>query len=252
MTKILMVFLKYKNRKEIFTNGAILYHSENVLQAINDDGVEWDELKLIKYSSERSYTDDISEFDNMKHEIEKYRVILVNLYSKIKQKIENMKYTIKNLVFSDDTSINLTKKERPTQKRLRTVGSAPNFKNRQKIGTSFENRPIFLVNLIKYHDIAHYPESYEGKEVSGKKAFFKYVRIAYKYNKKHKNYFKFTGEAESTIFDNTGKETNWNYVGIVRYASRESMLNFTSEKAFKQSIGHKDASLEATYVYACP
>ncbi len=251
MSRALIVFLKYKNRKEIFTNGTILYHSEDVLQAINDDEVEWDELKLIKYSSERAYNDDVAEFDKVKNELVNYRVILVNLYSRFKQKIEFMKYTTKNLIFSDDTSINLAKRERPSQKRKRTAGSAPNIKNRQKFGVLFKDGPIFLVNLIKYHNIAHYPEGYEGKQVSGEEAFLKYVRIAYKYNKKHKNYFKFTGEAVSTIADNTGKETKWHNCGIVKYASRESMQKFISEKAFQQSIEHKDASLEATYVYAC-
>ena len=251
MSRALIVFLKYKNRKEIFTNGTILYHSEDVLQAINDDEVEWDELKLIKYSSERAYNDDVAEFDKVKNELVNYRVILVNLYSRFKQKIEFMKYTTKNLIFSDDTSINLAKRERPSQKRKRTAGSAPNIKNRQKFGVLFKDGPIFLVNLIKYHNIAHYPEGYEGKQVSGEEAFSKYVRIAYKYNKKHKNYFKFSAEAVSTIADNTGKETKWDHCGIVKYASRESMQKFISEKAFQQSIEHKDASLEATYVYAC-
>jgi hypothetical protein len=37
----------------------------------------------------------------------------------------------------------------------------------------------------------------------------------------------------------------------MRYDSRESMQKFTSEKAFKQGFEHKDASVEATYVYAC-
>jgi len=177
---------------------------------------------------------------------------LVKLYSKLKMKIEKIKYIIKNLIFSDDTSLNLVKKESPTKKRLRTAGSALNYENAQKMISQFEDRPIFLVNLLKYHNIAHYPEGYKGKKVSGKKSFLKYTRIAYKYNKKHKNYFKFIGDAESTIADNTTTEKNWNNIGIVKYASTESMRAFTSEDAFQKAIEHKDASLEVTYVYACP
>jgi len=161
-----------------------------------------------------------------------------------------MKYAAKNLIFSDDTSINLAKRERPSQKRKRTAGSAPNTRNRKEFGIYFKDGPIFLVNLLKYHDIAQYPEGYEGKKVTGEKAMLKYSRIAYKYNKKHKNYFKFTGKAISTIADNSGKERNWHHIGIVKYASRESMQKFISEKAFQKSFEHKDASLEATYVYA--
>ena len=251
MPKILMVFLKFKNKKEIFTKGTILYLGKEVMQVINDDGIEWDEIKVITYSDNQSYNDDINAFDKAKNELVNYRVILAKYNSKLKLKIEKVKRRIKELILSDDTSFNLTKKERPSQRRLRTAGSAPNMKNFLKMRTQYEGRPIYMVNLIKYHDIAQYPEGYEGKKVSGKKALAKYGRIAMKYNRKHENYGKFSGEAKSTIADNTGKETKWNIVAIVRYDSRESMQKFISEKAFKQGIEHKDASLEATYVYAC-
>jgi hypothetical protein len=251
MPKILMVFLKYKNPKDIFTKGTILYDGKEVLQVINDDGLEWGEIKLITYSDNQSYNDDINDFNKVKNELVNYRVILAKYNSKLKLKFEKMKLKIKTRILSDDTSFNLAKKERPSQRRLRTAGSAPNMNNGLKMRTQYKGRPIYLVNLIKYHDIAQYPEGYEGKKVSGKKAFAKYGRIAVKYNKKHKNYVKFSGVAKSTIADNTGKETKWNMVAIVKYDSRESMQKFTSETAFKQGIEHKDASLEATYVYAC-
>jgi len=231
-----MIFIKYKDRKEIFTNGTILYLGEEVLQVINDDGLEWDEIKLITYSDNQSYKDDIIEFNEVKNELVNYRVILTKYHSKLKFKYEMMKIKIKNLILSDDTSITLTKKERPSQKKLRTAGSAPNVKNGLKMGTQFEGHAIYLVNLIKIHDIAQYPEGYEGKRVSGKNAFDQYGRIAVKYNRKHKNYIKYAGDFKSTIADNTGKETNWNRVAIVRYDSRKSMQNFISEKAFKQAF----------------
>ncbi len=251
MPKILIVFIKYKDRKEIFTKGTILYLSEEVLQVINDDGIEWDEIKIITYSDNQSYKDDMNAFDKVKNELVNYRVILTKSISKLKLKYAMMKMKFKNLILSDDTSITLTKKERPSQKKLRTAGSAPNTKNGLKMGTQFKGHAIYLVNLIKLHDIAQYPEGYEGKKVSGKKAWATYSRIAVKYNRKHKNYIKFSGVAKSTIADNTGKETKWNIVAMVRYDSRESMQKFTSEKAFKQGFKHKDASVEATYVYAC-
>ena len=251
MPKILIVFLKYKDKKEIFTKGTILYLAEEVLQIINDDGIEWDEIKLITYSDNQSYKDDINDFDKVKNELVNYRVILTKYIPKLRLKYEIMKMKLKNLILSDDTSFNLAKKESPSKKRRRTAGSAPNVKNAVKMSTKFQGHAIYLVNLIKLHDIAQYPEGYEGKKISGKKAWAIYSRIAVKYNKKHGNYVQFGGVAKSTIADNTGKETNWNLVGIMRYDSRESMQKFTSEKAFKQGFEHKDASVEATYVYAC-
>jgi len=252
MVKTLLVFVKYKYKKEIFTKGTILYRSKEVFQLVNDDGIDWDEVKLISYSEKGLYNYDLNEFNEVKNEIEKYKVIFVKFPSKIRGKLNKFwNYTLKNLIFSDDTSFSLPKKERPTQKRLRTAGSAPNFKTVLKMRTLFNGRSIYLVNLIKIHDIAHYPEGYEGKQVSGKKAIFKYARIAYKYNKKHNNIFMYSGIVKSTIADNTGTETNWNSMAIVKYDSPESWQKFISEDAFKAGIEHKDASIEATYVYAC-
>ena len=111
MRKILLVFVKYKNTKELFTNGTILYQSKEVLQIVNDDGIEWDEVKLIEYSEKGLYNDDMNEFNKLKNEIEKYKVIPVKFYSKIRQKLNKFwHYTHKNLIFSDDTSFTLTKK----------------------------------------------------------------------------------------------------------------------------------------------
>ena len=247
-----MVFLKFKNRKEIFTKGTILYLGKEVLQVINDDGIEWDEIKVITYSDNQSYKDDINDFDKVKNELVNYRVILTKYFSKLKLKYAMMKMKFKNLILSDDTSITLTKKERPSQKKLRTAGSAPNTKNGLKWFTQHEGHAIYIVNLIKFHDIAQYPEGYEGKKISGKKAFAKYGRIFLKYNRNLKNNTKYAGNFKSTIADNTGKETNWNRLVIVRYDSRKSIQNLTSQKGFKKGFDlHKGASLETYYAYVC-
>jgi len=254
MPKILMVFLKFKNRKEIFTKGTVLYLGKEVTQISNNDGIEWDEIKVITYSDNQSYKDDINDFDKVKNDLVNYRVILTKSPSKLRFKYEMMKMKFKNLISSDDTSITLTKKERPSQKKLRLASSAnaENVKNFLKWFTQHEGHAIYIVNLIKFHDIAQYPEGYEGKKISGKKAFAKYGRIFLKYNRNLKNNTKYAGDFKSTIADNTGKETNWNRLVIVRYDSRKSIQNLTSQKGFKKGFElHKGASLETYYAYVC-
>ncbi|MHA1256556.1 MAG: hypothetical protein ACTSPS_13250, partial [Promethearchaeota archaeon] len=79
MSRALLVFLKHtSNRtKEIFTNGEPLFIGtlNPYSQMYNDDGVEWDEVQLIKYSNKRNYQNDISEFDNIKSDFVNYRII---------------------------------------------------------------------------------------------------------------------------------------------------------------------------------
>jgi len=98
MLKILMVFIKYKDRKEYFTKGTVLYLGKEVVQISNDDGIEWDEIKLIRYSDNQSYKDDINDFDKVKNELINYRVILTKSPSKLRFKYEMMKMKFKNLI----------------------------------------------------------------------------------------------------------------------------------------------------------
>jgi len=254
MPKILAVFIKYKDKKEIFTKGTVLFLGKEVVQTSNLDGIEWDEVKVIKYSDNHSYKDDINDFEKVKNELINYRVILTKSPSKLRFKYEMMKIKFKNLILSDDTSITLTKKERPSQKKSRLAGSknAENVKNFLNWLTQHEGHAINIVNLIKFHDIAQYPEGYEGKEISGKKAFAKYGRIFLKYNKNLNNNTKYAGNFKSTIADNTGKETNWDRFVIMRYESRKSIQNLASQKGFKKGMDlHKGASLKTYYAYVC-
>ena len=217
----------------------------------NDDGVEWDEFKLIKYSNERNYKDDISEFDKIKNDLVKYRLISLKLYSKVRFILNKIMERIKNLIYPYDTSINLAKMESPKKRKIRTAGNVLNYKNQQNLTVrNYGMMPVYFVNLMKYREIAQYPDGYEGKQISGKKTGRIYGRVANKVNRKFKNYVKFIGRPKNTIADNTGTVIKWESFALVRYANIKSILRFAQDKMFQKAIDHKDAAIDQTYVYA--
>lgn len=255
MSRALIVFLKHVSNgtNEIFNNGKTLFNGSlnPFSQMYNDDGIEWDEFRLIKYSNKQSYSDDITEFNNRKNEFVSYRVILIKLYSKFRFISSKIAEWFKNLIYPYDTSINLKKMESPRKRKLRTAGNALNYKNQQNLTVrNYGMKPVYFVNLMKYREIAQYPDGYEGKQISGKKAGRIYGRVANKVNRKFKNYVKFIGRPKNTIADNTGTVIKWDSFAFVRYANIKTILKFAQDEMFQKAIDHKDAAIDQTYVYA--
>ena len=169
MSKALIVFLKYgsKRTKQIFIKGEPLFIGtlNPYSQMYNDDGVEWDEFQLIKYSNKRNYQNDISEFDNIKSDFVNHRIISIKLYSKVRFILNEIVERIRNLIYPYDVSINLKKQESPRKRKLRTAGNAINYKNQQNLTVrNYGMKPVYFVNLMKYREIAQYPDGYEGKQ----------------------------------------------------------------------------------------
>jgi len=256
LNKRVLALTKYKNTGKIntFIHGKELFFSSEVFQMIEDDGIAWDDLKLIDYSEKSVYESDLRDFHALKDDLDNYKVILLKPLSYLKNKYSRMKLFIKNKILSDDTSIRLdkTKKESPKQKRLRIEGNRPNLSNIKIVleKSRVESRPINMVNLMKTREVAIYPPGYKGKQLSGRKAMGIYSRIAYKLNTKLGNEFIFFSDVVNTIADNTGTATDWESFAIVKYKSFNSMRAYNTEPMFVKSFVHKDAGIDHTYVYA--
>jgi len=255
MRKQLLVFLKNKPNAtiEVFTNGIILYKGKDLIQTSGDDGIEWSEVRLIEYLNRQSYSDDINEFDKEKNKVEKYKVILLKPRSKFKRFKFKFQQRIRNLVLSDDddTSIQINKKESPSKKMKRTAGAAPNMAGFNKLFKKDRNLPMAMINLIKYRDIALYPEGYSGKPISGKKAYYIYGRLAIKYNARLGNRPTFSCDAKSTLFNNSEEDPDWDTMVILNYVSVSSFFEYASTKiVVKKGHIHREAGLEKTNIYS--
>ncbi len=252
MRKQLLVFLKYKpnEEKEVFSRGNILYKGKDLLQIVGNDGIEWSEVRLIEYRKPNSYNDDINEFDREKNKVVKYKVILLDPWSKFKDFMLKFKLGIRNLVLNDDTSIHLNKKESPSKKMKRTAGTAPNMAIFKKLLVEKDrNLRMVVVNLLKYRDIALYPKAYNGKPISGKKAYYIYGRLALKYNGKLGNRILFSGDFKSTLFNNSEVDPDWDEIMLFNYTSVRSFFKYGSTKVINKSGPHREAGLEKTKVY---
>ena len=93
MTKRVLALTKYKKTGKIntFINGEVLFSSSEVFQMIEDDGIAWDDLRLIDYSKKSVYESDLRDFHDVKNTLENYKVILLKPLSYLKGKYNMMK-----------------------------------------------------------------------------------------------------------------------------------------------------------------
>jgi len=109
-----------------------------------------------------------------------------------------------------------------------------------------EDGPIYMVNLMKYHEVAQYTDAEGvGKEISGKEADDRYNPSSV-LNKIGADVV-FYGDVVS---NNKGTE-DWDRIGIVRYATRKSFIDMQSRSDFGEKHVHKAAGMERTTLVCC-
>ena len=110
-----------------------------------------------------------------------------------------------------------------------------------------EDGPIWMVNLMKYREMADYgAETGDGPAVSGKEADDKYAPV---------EILREIG-AELVLFGDVerqllGADPVWDRVGVVRYPTRRSFIDMQSRGDFKDKHVHKAAGMEETIVMGC-
>jgi hypothetical protein len=109
-----------------------------------------------------------------------------------------------------------------------------------------EDGPIYMVNLMKYHEVAQYTDGESvGKEISGKEADDRYNPSSV-LNKIGADVV-FYGDVVS---NNKGTE-DWDRIGIVRYATRKSFIDMQSRSDFGEKHVHKAAGMARTTLVCC-
>jgi hypothetical protein len=109
--------------------------------------------------------------------------------------------------------------------------------------------PIWMVNLMKYKEVAAYNDgssSLTGKQVTGKQADDRYAPL---------DVLAAIG-AEVVLFGDVdtqllGDHTSWDRVGVVKYPSRRSFIEMQSRPDFVERHVHKEAGMEFTIVMGC-
>ena len=108
-----------------------------------------------------------------------------------------------------------------------------------------EDGPIYMVNLMKYHEVAQYSEGEGNQAISGKEADDRYNPSSV-LNKIGANVV-FYGD----VVSNKAGTEDWDRIGIVRYATRKSFIDMQSRSDFGEKHVHKAAGMERTTLVCC-
>ena len=110
-----------------------------------------------------------------------------------------------------------------------------------------EDGPIYMVNLMKYHEVAQYSDdaSPGSKPISGREADDRYnpssilSRIGAA--------IIFAGD----VVGNADGPEDWDRIAVVRYPTRKSFIEMQSRKDFGEKHVHKAAGMKRTVIVCC-
>jgi hypothetical protein len=107
-----------------------------------------------------------------------------------------------------------------------------------------EDGPIYMVNLMKYHEVAQY--SSEGApKISGREADDKYNPASILNKIGASIVF-----VADVVKNHVGAE-DWDRIAIVRYATRKSFIEMQERKDFAEKHEHKAAGMKRTTLVCC-
>lgn len=107
-----------------------------------------------------------------------------------------------------------------------------------------EDGPIYMVNLMKYHEVAKY-DSADSPQISGREADDKYNPASI-LNKIGASIVFVADVVKNHIGDE-----DWDRIAIVRYPTRKSFIEMQERKDFADKHEHKAAGMQRTTIVCC-
>lgn len=108
-----------------------------------------------------------------------------------------------------------------------------------------DDGPIWMVNLMKYRDVADYTDGREST-ISGREADDIYAPLEVLADIGAE--LVFVADVEEQLF---GDDTVWDRVAIAKYPTRRSFVEMQSRPDFQEKHIHKDAGMLSTIVAGC-
>ncbi len=108
-----------------------------------------------------------------------------------------------------------------------------------------EDGPIWMVNLMKYREVAQYADGRESA-ISGLEADDEYTPLDSLAAVGAAPVF--FGDVDQQLLGDT---PIWDRIGVVRYPTRRAFIDMQSRPEFQRSHEHKDAGMEQTIVMGC-
>ena len=107
-----------------------------------------------------------------------------------------------------------------------------------------EDGPIYMVNLMKYHEVAKY-DSDGAPAISGREADDRYNPASILNKIGASIVF-----VADVVKNHVGSE-DWDRIAIVRYATRKSFIDMQQRKDFADKHEHKAAGMKRTTIVCC-
>ena len=107
-----------------------------------------------------------------------------------------------------------------------------------------EDGPIYMVNLMKYHEVAQY-DSTNSPKISGREADDRYNPASIL------NKIGASIVFVADVVKNHVGDEDWDRIAIVRYATRKSFIEMQERKDFAEKHEHKAAGMQRTTIVCC-
>lgn len=117
----------------------------------------------------------------------------------------------------------------------------PNETQLKEFNEQEEDKPIFMVNLLKFKKLAQYPDKRE-TNLTGQEAYAIYGKEVVEHLSKVGGKPIFGGNVERLMLGEV--EDLWDQVAIAMYPSRKAMLEMISDPDYIESAQHRVAGLE--------
>ncbi|MEM8900801.1 MAG: hypothetical protein AAGC85_21995 [Bacteroidota bacterium] len=134
--------------------------------------------------------------------------------------------------------------------KLQEISSDKERKGIQELLSKDSGKPIFMINAIKMRET---PQAVHGKEVgkSTEELFNEYQFFVTRFLIKRGSYPIYVGTASGPTAESWGIENadDWSTAAVVRYRSLRTLLEMSTNPAFRNSHEFKIAAIEKTIAY---
>ena len=111
------------------------------------------------------------------------------------------------------------------------------------------DRPIQMLNLLKYRDRAQYAEPTNEPACTGREAYARYIAAAGKSIQDADGTLMWYGTVGNLLIGAAGDD--WDEALIVEYPTRNHLLRMFGDPDYQATTHHREAALERTIILAC-
>lgn len=110
------------------------------------------------------------------------------------------------------------------------------------------DKPISMLNLLKFRDKAQYDEPGE-PEMTGREAYDRYARAMVPLVLSHGGRIRFSGRADALVIGDVGEL--WDAVAIMEYPSRAAFVAIATSPEVQEIGRHRKAGLAGQLLIQC-